>query len=315
MLYDLIIIGGGTAGLSAALYAVRGGLRTLVLEALVHGGQIVTSPEVENYPALPRISGAEYAQMLLEQVERLDSADLPADAAASPKFELKYEGVEGVSLTDDVKEVRTASAVYQARSVIWAAGVSPRKLGVPGEEKFQGRGVSFCATCDGALYKNKEVAVIGGGNTALEEALFLAKLCSKVHLVHRRAEFRGEAALAARVRQTENIILHMSADVVAFEGQRRLESVLLKTAGGEEALPVAAVFLAVGKIPANNLLSSCIDLDEEGYVRAGEDCRTNVPGVFVAGDCRQKPLRQLVTAAADGAVAATQAIAYVAVHK
>lgn len=314
MLYDLIVIGGGTAGLSAALYAVRGGLHTLVLEAMVHGGQIVTSPEVENYPALPNVSGAEYAQILLEQVEKMSIVG-ESDSDTAPKFELKYEGVEGVSLEGGVKEVRTPSAVYRARSIIWAAGVSPRKLGVPGEERFQGCGVSFCATCDGALYKDKEVAVIGGGNTALEEALFLAKLCSKVHLIHRRADFRGEAALSARLRREENIILHMPADVLAFEGQRRLESVLLKTASGEETLPVAAVFLAVGKIPANNLLSSCIDLDEEGYIRAGEDCRTNVAGVFVAGDCRQKPLRQLVTAAADGAVAATQAIAYVGMNK
>ena len=293
MIYDVIIIGGGTAGLSAALYALRGGLFTLLLEAEVHGGQIIVSPEVENYPALPKISGAEYAQQLLEQVESIG-------------LQMKYEAAEAIDPRDEIKTVRTAHDEYRARTVIWAVGVSSRRLNCPGEEKFLGRGVSFCATCDGALYKGKEVAVIGGGNTALEEALFLAGICSRVHLIHRRENFRAEASLRQRVAADEKIVKYMSAEVAEFVGDKRVRELRLQTPGGEQMLAVDGAFLAV----ANELLRPYVALDEAGYVLAGEDCRTETLGFFVAGDCRTKPLRQLVTAAADGAVAATAAIAY-----
>lgn len=297
MLYDLIIIGGGTAGLSAALYALRGGLKTLLLEKMVHGGQIVSSPLVENYPALPEITGAEYAQRLLEQVNSLG-------------LELRYEAVDGVRLMGEVKEVQTAADAYQGRTLIWAAGVVPRRLGLADEERFIGRGVSFCATCDGALYKGKEVAVIGGGNTALEEALFLSKICAKVHLIHRRERFSAEAMYVQRALGTDNIQVHFKAQVEEYVGKNRLETIKIQEAETRKELSVAAVFLAIGKIPENGLLAGELSLDKEGYVRAGEDCLTDLPGVYVAGDCRTKPLRQLVTAAADGAVAASQAIAF-----
>ncbi|MBQ3199542.1 MAG: FAD-dependent oxidoreductase [Firmicutes bacterium] len=297
MVYDVIIIGGGTAGLSAALYTLRGGLSTLLLEAEVHGGQIIVSPEVENYPALPKISGAEYAQQLLEQVESIG-------------LQIKYEAAEAIEPQAEIKTVRTAYAEYQARTLIWAVGVSPRRLNCPGEEKFLGRGVSFCATCDGALYKGKEVAVIGGGNTALEEALFLAGICSRVHLIHRRESFRAEAALQQRVAAEEKIVSYMSAEVAEFVGDKRVRELRLQTPDGEQLLAVDGAFLAVGRLPANEILRPYVLLDDAGYVQAGEDCRTETPGFFVAGDCRTKPLRQLVTAAADGAVAATAAIAY-----
>lgn len=301
MLYDLIIIGGGTAGLTAALYAQRGGLKTLLLEGNVPGGQIVASPELENYPALPKVSGVAFTQRLLEQATELG-------------LDLKYETAAELKLSAQIKEVCTASGnKYQAQTLIWTAGLNSRRLGCPGEEKFLGRGISFCAACDGMLYKNKEVAVIGGGNTALEEALFLSKICLRVYLLHRREGFRAEAALQQRAQHTPNIVTRTSVQVQAFEGGKRLEQLVLQTAGGQERLAVSAAFLAVGKVPANQLLASQLlpeELDEAGYIMSGEDCFTSIPGVFAAGDCRRKPLRQLVTAAADGAVAASQAIAY-----
>ena len=298
MLYDLIIVGGGIAGLTAAIYARRGGLNTLLLEGGAPGGQIIASPELENYPALPKVSGVAFVQRLLEQTAALE-------------LEIKYETVSKLHLTEEIKEVETAScAKYQARTIIWAAGLVARRLDGPGEEQFLGRGVSFCAACDGMLYKGKDVAVIGGGNTALEEALFLSKICLHVHLVHRRDSFRAEAALVQKIKQRPNIVLHMPAQVSRFEGNKRLEQLVLQTPDGREVLPTAAVFQAIGKLPSNQILSDNLALDASGYVIAGEDCCTALPGVYVAGDCRTKPLRQLITAAADGAVAASRAIAY-----
>lgn len=298
MLYDLLIVGGGTAGLTAAIYARRGGLSTLLLEGNVPGGQIIASPELENYPALPRVSGVAFTQMLLEQTAALG-------------LELKYESAAALHLAEEIKEVETAGGgKYQAKALIWAAGLVPRHLECPGEEQFMGRGVSFCAACDGMLYKGKEVAVIGGGNTALEEALFLSKICLRVHLIHRREAFRAEATLVQKALETPNIVRHMPAQVSALEGAKRLERLILQTPDGRVVLPAAAAFLAIGKLPANQLLSDSLALDASGFVIASEDCCTALPGVYVAGDCRTKPLRQLITAAADGAVAASRAIAY-----
>ncbi len=298
MLYDLIIVGGGTAGLTAALYARRGGLHTLLLEGSAPGGQIIASPELENFPGLPKCSGVAFTQRLLEQTAALG-------------LDLKYEAAVALHFTPSLQEAETSGGgSYQARALIWAAGLVPRHLGCPGEEQFMGHGVSFCAACDGMLYKGKEVAVVGGGNTALEEALFLSKICLRVHLIHRREKFRAEEALRQKVAQTPKIVLHCPALVCEMDGGKRLESVVLQTERGSQTLPVAAVFLAIGKLPANQLVADSLALDEAGYVLAGEDCLTALPGVFVAGDCRTKPLRQLVTAAADGAVAASQAIAY-----
>lgn len=297
MVYDLMIVGGGTAGLTAALYALRGGLSVLLLEGSAPGGQIISTPSVDNYPALPGLSGVDYAQKLLAQVHALG-------------LTMRYEQVLELSAAEDIKTVRTKKAEYQARSIIWAAGVKPRLIGCPGEQRLTGRGVSYCATCDGALYRGRTVAVIGGGSAALTEALFLAGICHEVHLIHRRAEFRGEAILADKVRAAGNIILHMQTVVAEIIGDKRVEKLRLRTGTAERDLAVDGVFAAVGREPENAPLAVCIELDEQGYVPAGEDCRTTQPGLFVAGDCRRKPLRQLVTAAADGAVAATAAIEY-----
>ena len=295
MVYDLIIVGGGTAGLTAALYALRGGLSVLLLEGSAPGGQIISSPAVDNYPALPGLSGVDYAQKLLAQVQQLG-------------LTMRYERVAELSADGDVRIVRTAKNEYQGRTVIWAAGVKPRLIGCPGEERLVGRGVSYCATCDGALYRGRTVAVVGGGNSALTEALFLSAVCEQVHLIHRRSEFRGEAILAEKVRSTGNIILHMQTEVAEIIGDARLQSLRLRTGDTERELPVDGVFAAVGRQPENEPLAAYVTLDEQGYVAAGEDCRTGQDWLFVAGDCRRKPLRQLITAAADGAVAATAAI-------
>lgn len=307
VMYDLAIVGAGPAGLTAALYALRGGLSVLLLEAAAPGGQIVPSPAVDNYPGLPGVSGAEFAQRLLKQVK----------AVGGRGFVLKYQPVVALDLAGDVKLLQTPKAEYAARAVIWAAGVKPRRLNVPGEERLIGRGVSFCATCDGLLYRDKAVAVVGGGNTALEEALFLADICSNVHLIHRRAELRAEQTLQQQVVARGNITLHMEAAVAAINGEPGALALALDVAGDKDnkddkkdELAVAGVFLAVGKLADNALLVPYARLDKAGYVLAGEDCRTDTPGLFVAGDCRAKHLRQLVTAAADGAVAADAAIEY-----
>lgn len=298
--YDVAIVGAGPAGLTAALYALRGGLSVLLLEGAAPGGQIVPSPAVDNYPALPGVSGAEFAQRLLKQVK-----------AAGGSFALKYQPVVALALAGDVKLLQTPKAEYAARAVIWAAGVKPRRLDVPGEERLIGRGVSFCATCDGPLYRDKAVAVVGGGNTALEEALFLADICREVHLIHRRASFRAEQTLQQQVAARGNITRHMEAAVAAIGGEPGALTLALDVAGkNQEELAVAGLFLAVGKLADNALLAPYAELDEAGFVLAGEDCRTATPGLFVAGDCRAKHLRQLVTAAADGAVAANAAIEF-----
>lgn len=304
VIYDVAIVGAGPAGLTAALYALRGGLSVLLLEASAPGGQIVPSPAVDNYPGLPGVSGAEFAQRLLKQVK-----------AVGGKFALKYQPVVALNLAGDIKLLQTPKAEYAARAVIWAAGVKPRRLDVPGEERLIGRGVSFCATCDGPLYRDKAVAVVGGGNTALEEALFLADICREVHLIHRRASFRAEQTLQQQVAARGNITRHMEAAVAAIGGEPGALKLALDVAANQdknqEELAVAGLFLAVGKLADNALLAPYAKLDEAGFVLAGEDCRTDTPGLFVAGDCRAKHLRQLVTAAADGAVAANAAIEYV----
>ncbi len=297
--YDSVIIGGGTAGLTAALYALRGGLSVLLLEGGAPGGQIIASPAVDNFPGVPGISGVDFAQKLLSQVR-------------APGLVIKYQKVLEINSdkNSDIISVVTKKAVYQTRAVIWAAGVKANTLGCPGEEKFVGRGVSYCATCDGAFYRDKVAAVVGGGSSALTEALFLAGMCREVHLIHRRSDFRAEAILSEKVGSNDKIVLHMQTEVSEIIGGRRVEKLRLVTGGKEDELTIDGVFVAAGHRPENDILRGVAALDEQGYVIAGEDCRTEQPWLFVAGDCRQKPLRQLITAAADGAVAASGVIDY-----
>ena len=294
---DVLIIGAGTAGLTAAIYARRAEKTVLVLEANSFGGQIVNTPSIENFPAAPHVSGFDFAMRLYEQATAL---------GAEMRFEKALELRDG-----DPKTVVTAKNEYEAKTVILATGSKNRKLGLPEEERLTGRGVSYCATCDGHFFRGKTVAVVGGGNTALEDALYLSDMASKVYLIHRRDSFRGEEALANRLKEKENAEFVLNSTVTELIAGAKLEAVRVSgTDGNERVLPVDGLFVAIGRIPENQVFSPPVQLDEAGYVAAGEDCRTNVPGVFVAGDNRTKTVRQLVTAAGDGAVAALEAVKY-----
>lgn len=292
---DLIILGAGTAGLSAAIYAVRAGLSLRLLETSLPGGQILNSPDVDNYPGIPSISGFDFVQNLTAH-------------AAGLGVEPEFTAVSRADLAGEIKRIHTGREILESRAVILATGASHRSLGCPGEAEFRGKGVSYCATCDGAFFRGKDVAVVGGGNTALEDALFLANLCRRVYLIHRREEFRAQQAAVNAVRSRENIQLVLGEQVEKISGDKQVSAVTLKS--GRE-LPVSGVFIAVGLAPNTALFEGQLDLDN-GYIRAGEDCHTSLPGVFAAGDVRTKPLRQLITAAADGAVAAVEAGKYLA---
>ena len=297
--YDVIIVGAGPAGLTAAIYARRAAKSVLVLEAKAWGGQIINTPDIENYPVAAHISGADFANQLYQQAVGLGA-------------ELKLEKVTGVEELGKVKRVRTNLAEYEAGAVILATGSENRKLGVEREQELSGRGVSYCATCDGNFFRNKDVAVVGGGNTALEDALYLAELANKVYLIHRRDSFRGEEATVALLRKKENVEFVYNATVTALLGEKRLSGIEVtdKLTGEKRTLELKGLFVAVGRIPENESFRSLIEVDPAGYAVAGENCRTKVPGVFVAGDNRTKEVRQLVTAAADGAVAATEAVKF-----
>ena len=297
-MYDIIIIGGGPAGLTAAIYTKRAGFSTLLLEGGALGGQAATTPEIENWPGTQRITGPDFSSSLYQQ-----SAALGA--------EIKFEAATSLEDLGAVKAVAASSGErYEGRAVILANGVRRRRLDVPGEADLAGRGVSYCATCDGNFFKGRDVAVVGGGNTALEDAFFLATLCPSVWLVCRRGQFRGDRQLIDSVADVKNIHLLMDTRVLAVEGSVKVTGLRVAGPKGERTLPVSGVFAAVGLAPDNLPFSPPLALDEDGYVQAGEDCSTNVPGIFVAGDTRSKRLRQLVTAAADGAAAADAAGKY-----
>ncbi|MBQ4518173.1 MAG: thioredoxin-disulfide reductase [Clostridia bacterium] len=299
--YDVIIAGGGPAGLNAALYAARSGLSCLVLEKMFAGGQMSTTTTLENYIGFPGGVDAITLAMNMEQQAK--------DAGA----EIKYEEIKELELSGDVKTITTAKGVLTAKAFIACMGAQPRTLGVPGEDAFRGRGVSYCATCDGALYKDKTVAVVGGGDTALEDALFLAKYCEKVYLIHRRETFRGVQALSEQVKSLDNVELILSSVVKEIKGTNAVETVTVSNVATEEEteLPVNGVFVAVGTQPNTELLKGKLALTDGGYVETDEEMKTEIPGVFAAGDLRKKPLRQVITAAADGAVAAFSVLRYI----
>ncbi len=299
MIYDMIIVGAGTAGLSAAIYGARAGKNVLVLEANTYGGQIVRSPEVENYPGIAHISGYEFAQNLYDQAVNLGAA-----VEFENDVEIRADGQEKYVVTEDNE--------YTARAVILATGAVNRPLGVDGEDDFVGAGISYCATCDGAFFKGKDVAVVGGGSTALEDALFLSAYCRKVYLIHRRDAFRGEQKYVDNLKTKDNIEFVLNSQVTALKGNDFLEAVDVKNkvSGETVTLPVSGLFVAIGQMPQNGPFAGLINLDDGGYIAAGEDCRTNVEGIFTAGDCRTKTVRQLTTAASDGAAAALAACEY-----
>ena len=300
MKYDVLILGGGPAGLAAALYAKRAGVSVLVLERSIYGGQVTNTPTVENYPGILNISGVDLAMALYEQVTGLG-------------IEVRLEEPVSYQLDAPAKAVATARGLYEAKAIIVANGVKRRTLGCPGEERLAGRGVSYCATCDGAFFQGVEVAIVGGGNTALEDALFLSNNCAAVHLIHRRDQFRGSSILAEAVKKRQNIHLHLNSVVEEITGEEKVAGARLRdvTTGEETRLELSGVFVAVGLAPDNAAFAGQLALDGAGYIQAGEDCRTNLAGVFAAGDTRTKEVRQIITAAADGAVAALGAANYV----
>ena len=299
-IYDMIIIGSGPAGLAAAVYGQRAKLDLIVIEKqMISGGQIINTLEVDNYPGLPGIGGFELGQKFREHAEKLGTT----------------------FVTDEVKEVRInkdgtrtvvgAETDYTAKTVVIASGAEHSLLGVPGEKELTGSGVSYCATCDGNFYRNKVTAVVGGGDVALGDALYLARLCQKVYLIHRRDSFRGAKVLEDKVRAAENIELVLNSTVEEIRGEGQVKAILVKNkkSGAESELAIDGLFIAVGIVPESKSFPF-LETDERGYVLADETCETNVPGVYAAGDVRKKQLRQVITAVADGANAVESAVRY-----
>ena len=298
-MYDIIIVGAGPAGLTSAIYAKRASKKVLVLEANSYGGQIINTLDIENYPGDNHISGFDLATNMFNQAKELGA-------------EIKFEKVVEIKNSSKYKEVITPNNKYKCKALILATGSENRKLGLSNEDELIGKGVSYCATCDGAFYKDKIVAVVGGGNTAIEDALYLTDICKKVYLIHRRDTFRGEESTINKLKEKDNITFIYNSNVTKLNANDVLESIIVTDKeGNKKELEVSAIFIAVGRIPENQNFAKIIKLDEKGYVIAKENCHTNRRGIFVAGDARSKDLRQLVTATADGAVAATESIKYI----
>ena len=296
-MYDLIIIGSGPAGLSAAVYGIRAGLNLLVLEQNpMSGGQILNTYEVDNYLGLPGVSGFAMGQTFRTHADKLGVVFAQAR-------------VKEIIDHGDYKTVCTRRQDYEARTIILANGAQHAHLGVAGEEEFSGRGVSYCATCDGAFFKGKTVAVVGGGDVALEAAIYLARACEKVYLIHRRDELRGAKILQEELKALPNVEILFSHVVKEICGEDKVQKLVIRDVKteGESELPVEGIFIAVGIHPNSELIRELVDCDEAGYALAGEDCVSSCPGLFVAGDIRKKPLRQIATAVADGANAAVSA--------
>ena len=297
MEYDVAIIGGGPAGLAAALYAARGGMKTVIFEKALVGGQITTTADVENYPGFEdNMSGFDIADKMRKQAEKFGT-------------EIKQENIKSIQTDNFYKVVETDSDKYNVKSVILATGANPSKLGVQGEAKYTGRGVSYCATCDGALYRDKTVAVVGGGDSAVEEAIFLTKFAKKVYIIHRRDELRAVKLIQKRAFENDKIEIIWDSIVKEIKGGDFIEQVELYNKKTKETnqLNLDGIFIYVGIIPNNELVKSDVELDEQGFILTDETMGTKVPGLYVAGDVVHKILRQVVTAASDGATAAFSA--------
>ena len=294
-MYDVIIIGAGPAGLTSAIYAKRSNKNVLVLEANTYGGQIVTTDKIDNYPAAPHISGFDFATNLYNQVIEL---------GADVKFEKAIEIIDG-----KVKKVVTDKNTYETKSIIVAIGVRNRNLNIPGEKEFEGKGVSYCATCDGMFYKGKTVAVIGAGNTAFTEALYLSDICKKVYIIHRNEKFKASISLSRKVKAKDYIEFILNTNVVSINGDKKVTNIDIKDNDNNVSnIKVDGIFIAIGQIPENGNLTKDLALDKNGYIKSDKNLKTNIDGIYVAGDIRPKTLRQLVTATSDGAIAAVNAI-------
>lgn len=295
MIYDVIVVGAGPAGLAAAIYGKRAGMNLLVLDSSsITGGQILSTYEIDNYPGMPGVSGEELAQSMRGHCDKLG-----VEFARGKVTSIVDKGV--------TKELVTKKGNFEGKAIIIATGASNRSLGCPGEDELSGVGVSYCATCDGAFFKDKVVAVVGGGDVALEDALYLARFCTKVYLIHRRDEFRGAVILQEQVKASDKIQIVFDSTVEAINGTEKVESILIKNKndGSEKKIELDGVFIAVGNVPNVKGIAGLPKQDEAGYIVAGENCETSIPGIFAAGDVRTKQLRQVITATADGANAIT----------
>ncbi len=292
--YDMIVIGGGPGGYTAALYGARAGFSVLVLEELAPGGQMGTTEQIDNYPGFPEgVGGFELSMQMKQGAERFGA-------------ETKLAGATEARLAGEVKEILAGGETYAARTVVLATGARPREMGLPRERELRGKGISYCATCDGMFFRGKAVAVVGGGNTAAADALYLSRLCEKVYLVHRRDRLRASRAYWEPLGQAGNVEFLWDSQVTVLQGGTALTGVEVqnKNSGAARLLDCAGLFVAIGHLPNSGLFQGQVELDGAGYVQADETTRTNLPGVFAVGDLRAKPLRQVVTATADGAVAA-----------
>lgn len=300
-MYDLIIIGAGPAGLSAAVYAARAELDFIVIEgSMMQGGQVLTTYDVDNYLGLPEIGGFDMGMKFAEHAKKLGVTFVT-------------ENVISMEIQKNVKSVKTDKNTYETKTIIIATGAVHKKAGIPGEAEFTGKGVSYCATCDGAFFKNKVTAVVGGGDVAVEDALYLSRMCGKVYLIHRRDEFRAAKSLVKKARETDNIEFILDSVVEKIDGENKVRSINIRSKKGAtiKTLEVDGVFFAVGMQPVTAFVDKNIEMNEAGYIIAGEDCATNIPGVYAAGDIRTKQLRQIITAAADGANAVTSVEKYI----
>ena len=298
-MYDVIIIGAGPAGMTSAIYAQRAGKKALMIEARSFGGQIIYAAKIENYPALPHVSGFDFAAALYKQATELGA-------------EMVIETAVSVEDRGDTKVVRTSkNNEYEAKSVIIATGARSRPMGLPREDSMIGRGVSYCATCDGMFYRKKDVAVFGGGRIAVEDALYLSECCAKVYVIHSKDKLSANPADVEKLKAKENVEFVFDSTVTKLIGEDKLSAVEItnKTDGTVRGIPVSGLFVAIGQMPDNGAFANAVELDEKGYIKAGESCRTKTKGIYTAGDCRTKEVRQLTTAAADGAVAALAASA------
>ena len=300
-MYDLIIIGSGPAGLSAAVYAKRAGLNMLIIEKNpVSGGQIIDTYEVDNYLGIPGVNGFDLAMKFREHADKLGAEFADASVTAIETVD------KGSDTKAPVYKVVTDNGEFETHTIILATGAHHSKLGIPGEEEFIGKGVSYCATCDGAFFKDKTVSVVGGGNTAFQDALYLSKFCHAVYLIHRRDSFRASAYLVSKVKSNSKIILRTNEVVEEIKGENMVNSLVLKNTvtSAPSAIDTSAVFIAAGRIPNSDFAKNILTLDKDGYILTDENMQTSVDGIYAVGDVRKTPLRQIITAAADGAVAA-----------
>ena len=295
-MFDIIIIGGGTAGMTAAIYGARAGKKCLLIEGNAFGGQIIYSSSVENYPGFSKISGAEFADKLFEQVSNLP-------------VEIVYEEVVKVDVGSGVT-IHTDSSEYEGKTLIIATGTKHRKLGLENEEALVGNGISYCALCDGPLYKNQEVCVVGSGNSAIQTAIFLSEYCKKVEMLVRGNVLKGEQNQIDLLNQKNNVSILYNTTVEKLLGDTELTGIIIKNENGETKKDLNGLFVSIGQVPDASYFKDIIEIDEYGYIVAGEDCKTNVPFIFAAGDCRTKNVRQLTTAVADGTIAVIGACKY-----